>query len=100
VLQGNRFFGMHWFYRPEDTCLLVDKDMVKQKAKELAKADLAAWTKEKARCKAEKVPPSCLFMNFRHSQHTNSDRAHNRSHSCSSCNFELQPIRCIMLSWS
>ena len=56
VLQGNRFFGMHWFYRPEDTCLLVDKNMVKSKAKELAKADLAAWAKEKARCKAEKVP--------------------------------------------
>ena len=50
---------MHWFYRPEDTCLLVDKNMVKAKAKELAKADLAAWTKEKARCKAEKVPPPC-----------------------------------------
>jgi hypothetical protein len=56
ALQGNRFFGMHWFYRPEDTCLLVDKNMVKAKAKELAKADLAAWTKEKACCKAEKVP--------------------------------------------
>jgi hypothetical protein len=50
VLQGNRFFGMHWFYRPEDTCLLVDRNMVKKKAKELAKADLAAWNREKERC--------------------------------------------------
>ena len=53
---------MHWFYRPEDTCLLVDKNMVKQKAKELARADLAAWTKEKARCKAEKVPPPVFSL--------------------------------------
>lgn len=77
VLQGNRFFGMHWFYRPEDTCLLVDKNMVKAKAKELAKADLAAWTKEKARCKAEKVPLPCFDV-FRHLQHTAKNHAHHQ----------------------
>lgn len=46
---------MHWFYRPEDTCLLVDRNLVKKKAEDLAKADKAAWEKQKKACAARRV---------------------------------------------
>lgn len=55
LLQGNRFIGIHWFYRPEDTCLLVDKDLVKKKAQALAKAEHTAWQKACREAAARRV---------------------------------------------
>ncbi len=38
---------MHWFYRAQDTCLLVDKEVIRRKTREMAKkvekADEAAF---------------------------------------------------------